>query len=479
MSEPAKAQPQTALARRQEQVTTIRDLLEKSKSQITMALPRHLTPERLMRVAMTTIQKNPKLLEADPRTLIGAIIQCAQLGLEPDSILGHAYLVPFWNSQLGRFDVTFIAGYKGLIALAKRGGDVTQIHAVNVYDKENFIYEEGDNPKLKHTPLPPSSRGEEKVGTYAVARNADGQTEFIFMWAEEIETIRDRALKTRRIDTEKDPREKWGPWGTDEDEMFKKTAIRRISKILALSPEFQKASTLDEMADAGIPQNLDQEVFLGPEGIVSAEMNQIAGKTAEKAEDLKAKLAAKAAEKPPEPAGAEKQPGAGDGKPAGAPQGPAGEAKGGGEAPTPRGKRKSPSTAAPAAAAPPAGAPPKEDPRHGPTPAGPAEGDPFPGAAPPPAKEEPPPAAAEPQKAEPPAEGPKTTEEYREAISGTIPTLAGLRGWNDETVFKALLAGSGLFGKYTFEQFQKGEIANLKHLDVMYRLAVSSCAVRS
>jgi recombination protein RecT len=480
MSEPAKQQQQTALAKRQEQVTTIRDLLEKSKSQIALALPRHLTPERLMRVAMTTIQKNPKLLEADPRTLIGAIIQCAQLGLEPDSILGHAYLVPFWNGQLGRYDVTFIAGYKGLIALAKRGGDVTQIHAINVYDKEPFIYEEGDNPKLKHTPQPPGIRGEGKAGTYAVSRNADGQVEFIFMWTEEIEAIRDRALKTRRIDTAdtvKFPREKWGPWGTDEDEMFKKTAIRRLSKILSLSPEFQKAAALDEMAEIGIPQNLDQEVFLGGEGIVSAEMGEIAGRTAAKADELKAKLDAKKAEEAKGAvAGAEKGAAAGEGKAAPAAEAGAGKEKGAGEATPPtRRKGRSSSTGAPGAPGPP---PQQEDTRHGPTPEGPEAGEPFPDASPPSDKGAPP-TTAQPDPANaasPGQEGPQTPEDFREAISGMIPILAGTKGWNEETAFKALLAGSGLFGKYTFEQFQKGEIGSRKDLEVLYRLGVASTA---
>ncbi len=483
MAEAARApQQQTALARRQEQVGTIRDLLERSKDQIKMALPRHLTPERLMRVAMTTIQRNPKLLEADPRTLIGSIIQCAQLGLEPDGILGHAYLVPFWNSQLRRLEVVFIPGYKGLIALAKRGGDVAFIHAVNVYDKETFIYEEGDNPKLKHTPMPPSVRGEKKMGTYAVARNADGQVEFIWMWAEEIEFIRDRALKTRRIDTKTTPREEWGAWGTDEDEMFKKTAIRRLSKTLSLSPEFQKASALDEMADAGIPQNLDQEIFASPEGIVTQEMNEIAGKTAEKTEDLRKKLDAKAAEKAASEDGAEKEGSAAPEKTAGATQEAAGAGKEAEAATAPRGRRRSTPQAAPAAPPAAAGAPPAEDPRHGPTPAGPEHGDPFPGAAPPrdphaeppPETEKQPAPAAGPATTEAQTDGPDTPEQYREAIAALLSVLGGLRNWSEEMAFKALLAGSGLFGKYTFEQFQKGEITNKKHLDVLYRLGVSS-----
>jgi len=468
MSDPAKAAPQhqTALVKRQEQVKTVRNLLEKSKDQIALALPKHLTPERLMRIAMTTIQKNPKLLEADPRSLIGAIIQCAQLGLEPDSVLGHAYLVPFWNSQLGRFDVTFIPGYKGLIALAKRGGEASHIHAVNVYEGEYFRYEEGLAQTVEHKPLPPSKRTGGKIGTYAVVKFTGSQDSLAaWMWAEETELIRDRALLTRRIDPRKDPREKWGPWGTDEDEMFKKTAIRRLSKVLSLSPEFQKAAALDELAEAGLPQNLDQEVFLGPEGIVSAEMEAIAGKTAEKAEDLKAKIAAKNAEKavatdPGEPAAAEPQTQDASSvkKGAGEAQDDAGATKQGGGAVVPHGRRRSSPQGAPAVVE---QGKKMEDTE---TPAGPEEGSPFPDPSSPPAT---------------PAEGgggkaPSTAQEFRSEVIALVALLAQTRGWAEIVAFKTLLAAAGLFGKYTHEELHK--IDNKKDLEALYKIGLQAVA---
>lgn len=448
---------QTALARRQEQVGTVRTLLEKSKDQIAMALPKHLTPERLMRIAMTTIQKNPKLLEADPRSLIGAIIQCAQLGLEPDSVLGHAYLVPFWNNKLGRYDVTFVAGYKGLIALALRSGEVAHVHANNVFEGEPFNYEEGLTQIIKHTPMPPSKRTNKKIGTYAVAKLANGEGIGIWMWTEEIELIRDKALLSRRIDPRKAPRDEWGPWGTDEDEMFKKTAIRRISKILSLSPEFQKAAALDEMADAGIPQNLDQEVFLGPEGIVSAEMNAIAGKTAEKAEDLKAKIAAKNAEKgaapvsgEPASADGEKQGASPDEKPAGDSKQGAGDAKPQGGAATGRRKARSAPQEPPAASG-----PPKVEDTETPDP---GQGKPFP---------EPEQPLAKPGEI-------ITDAKLLFEVNELVILLAHNKQWSKDMAFKTLLAAAGLYGKYTYEALEMRKIDNITDLHEIYKIGVES-----
>src|SRR5262245_29100413 len=117
-------------------ITNIRQLLEKSKGQIKLALPAHLTPERMIRIAMTSIQKNSDLLNCTPQSLIGCVIQSAQLGLEPDSVLGHAYLVPFKTT------CTFIIGYKGLQRLARQSGEISKIWSKVVYANDYFDYEE-------------------------------------------------------------------------------------------------------------------------------------------------------------------------------------------------------------------------------------------------------------------------------------------------------------------------------------------------
>ena len=116
----------------QQKVASVRDLLDKSKTQIALALPRHMSADRLLRVAMTSVQRNPKLLDCTHLSLIAAIIQSAQLGLEPDDLLGHAYLVPFKTT------VVLIPGYKGLISLSRRSGEIKAVYARTVYEKDHF-----------------------------------------------------------------------------------------------------------------------------------------------------------------------------------------------------------------------------------------------------------------------------------------------------------------------------------------------------
>jgi recombination protein RecT len=231
------------LAKKANGVNTIRSLLEKSKNQIAMALPKHLSADRIIRVAMTSIQRTPKLLECDPITLVGAIIQSSQLGLEPDGVLGHAYLVPFYNGKKKRSEVQFIPGYKGLIDLARRSGQVVSIGSHVVYSNEKFTLKFGFEETLEHEPLPPSQRGERK-GVYAVARLKDGSVHFEWLWAEEVEDVK-KSSKAGNF----------GPWKTHEDEMWRKTAIRRLAKYLPLSVEFAKAAAVDELVDAGVNTN--------------------------------------------------------------------------------------------------------------------------------------------------------------------------------------------------------------------------------
>lgn len=222
------------------QTNTIRTLLEKSKGQIAMALPKHLSADRIIRVAMTSIQRTPQLLECDPISLVGAVIQSSQLGLEPDGILGHAYLVPFRNTKKNRMEVQFIPGYKGLIDLARRSGQVNRISAHVVYENEPFTMEYGTKEILEHKPLPPSTRGNRK-GVYAVAVLNDGSAHFEWLWDEEIEAVKRQSKAAN-----------FGPWKTHEDEMVRKTAIRRLVKYLPLSVELAKAAAIDELADAGV-----------------------------------------------------------------------------------------------------------------------------------------------------------------------------------------------------------------------------------
>lgn len=240
-------------------VKTIRDLLIKSKDQIQMALPRHMTAERMLRIALTAIQRTPKLLECHPITLVGAIIQAAQLGLEPDGVAGHAYLVPFWNKNKNRFEAQFIPGYRGLIDLSRRSQEVVGIEARVVHAKDKFKFSFGLNPVLEHEPSILPDPGI-PIYFYAVARLKGGLTQFDVMTATDVDKIRARSKA-------KDS----GPWVTDYEEMGKKTVIRRLSKLLPVSIELHRAVALDEKAELGIPQDLG---LLADESETGTELEQ-------------------------------------------------------------------------------------------------------------------------------------------------------------------------------------------------------------
>lgn len=227
--------------------TTIAGFLDTYKSEIARALPRHMTADRMARIALTECRKVPALMKCEPASLFGAVIQCAQLGLEPGGALGHAYLIPFENRKKGITEVQFIVGYRGMIDLARRSGQIVSLEAHAVYDGDSFECEFGLDSKLRHTPdWNNSNRADPAMMTfvYAVAKLKDGGTQFEVMSRAEVDAIRARSKAAS-----------FGPWQTDYVAMTLKTVIRRLFKYLPVSIELQTASALDEQAEAGMPQD--------------------------------------------------------------------------------------------------------------------------------------------------------------------------------------------------------------------------------
>lgn len=219
------------------EINTVRDALEKMKPQFSMALPKHITPDRLFRVAMTAIQTTPKLLECDRQSLYSAIMKAAQLGLEPDGILGQAYLIPYGKQ------VQFIPGYKGLIDLARRSGEVQNIIAKEVYEKDDFSVDWSKDTPFQHIPFLGDDRGN-VTHFWALARFKDGGFHWDFMTRKEVETLRDKSNGRNN-----------NVWKEHFIEMGKKTVIRRIAKFLPLN--VQKASMFDSLQEAGKAVSLD------------------------------------------------------------------------------------------------------------------------------------------------------------------------------------------------------------------------------
>src|SRR5690625_4642812 len=237
---------------------TIEDYLKQMAPKMQEALPKHMDVDRLMRLTMTTIRTTPELRNADVGSLLGGVMQAAQLGLEP-GILGQCYLLPFKNNKKGITEVQFIVGYKGMIDLARRSGHIESIYAHAVYENDEFEYELGLNPTLKHVPSFDSDRGE-YIGSYAVAHFKDGGYQMEFMPKAEIEK--------RRL-ASPGGRSKYSPWNNYYEEMANKTVIRHMWKYLPISVEIQEAVQYDEGTARSIKDiTPDDDIFLeAPEPI--------------------------------------------------------------------------------------------------------------------------------------------------------------------------------------------------------------------
>jgi len=224
----APEKPRTTLQLRQD---SIAGLIKRMAPEMQAALPKHLTAERMARIATTVMRQTPKLAECEEASLLGAIMTCAQLGLEPGPT-GQAYLVPY-----GR-ECTFILGYKGMMELARRSGVVETIYAEPVYALDEFVYEKGLDPKLRHIPNTDEEEGTDEnpfVFVYAVVKYKDGGFNFVVLSRAQVEKYRKRG---------KSPNSPM--WRDDYVAAAMKTAIRRLATWMPQSVEFQTALAADE-----------------------------------------------------------------------------------------------------------------------------------------------------------------------------------------------------------------------------------------
>lgn len=247
----------TELAKTADKPKTIATLLQdpQIKAQMALALPKHVTADRLARIALTEVRKVPKLGQCDQTSFLGAIMQCAALGLEPGGALGHCYLIPFENKRAGRVDVQFIIGYRGMLDLARRSGQIVSIEARAVHAKDQFEVELGLESKLVHKPAWGETNPGPLTFVYAVAKLKDGGVQFEVMSAAEIEAIRDKSQGYTMAKRYAKDGVINSPWATHFEEMAKKTVIRRLFKYLPVSIEIQRAVGLDEQAELGLPQD--------------------------------------------------------------------------------------------------------------------------------------------------------------------------------------------------------------------------------
>lgn len=239
----AKAQGTKAIAKKQPQ--TIKDYINAMSGEIAKALPQVMTPERFTRIALSAVSNTPKLGNCTPQSFLGAMMNAAQLGLEPNTPLGQAYLIPFENRKKGITECQFQIGYKGLIDLAYRSGEVKMIDAQTVYENDEFEYELGIDPVLKHKPAR-TNRGN-PIYFYATFKLTNGGQGFQVMSIEDVQEHAKKYSKTYNN----------GPWQTNFEEMAKKTVLKKLLKYAPLKTEFVKQVTSDETIKTSISDHME------------------------------------------------------------------------------------------------------------------------------------------------------------------------------------------------------------------------------
>lgn len=228
----------------------VKAFFEAQRGTLAAVLPKHVGADRMLKIALGALRTTPKLMQCSVESLMGAVVQCSQLGLEPNTPLGHAYLIPFDNKRKGITEVQIVLGYKGLIDLARRSGQIVSIAAHEVCANDEFTYAYGLDEQLVHKPAL-GERGP-VIAFYAVAKLQGGGHAFEVMSAHQINEIRD-ASQNYKFAKDKSST----VWGQHYAEMGRKTVLRRLFKYLPVSIEVAQASALDELSMAGRGQALD------------------------------------------------------------------------------------------------------------------------------------------------------------------------------------------------------------------------------
>lgn len=237
-------QKQTAAVAAAPKKKTMQQYIQSMEGEIRKALPSVITPERFTRIVLSAISVNPKLGSCTPASFLGAMMTSAQLGLEVNTPLGQAYVLPYSNK--GVLEAQFQLGYKGLIDLAYRSGEVESIQAHVVYENDEFDCQYGLEPKLSHKPAD-SDRGE-PVKVYAVFKTKSGGFGFEVM---SMDDVRRHAAKYSKAYGSA-----FSPWKTNFEEMAKKTVLKRVLKYAPLKSDFVRQAVQDETVKHGISEDM-------------------------------------------------------------------------------------------------------------------------------------------------------------------------------------------------------------------------------
>ena len=246
---------------------TLQGFLERTKHEWGKALPAHVTADRLARLAVSTVNRTPALARCSMQSLVGGVMISSQLGLELNTPLGHAYLIPYkrsmkqGNNWVQVEEAAFQLGYQGVIDLAYRTGQYLFIDATAVYENDDFDYSYGLNRTLVHKP----TNGEpgELIGIYAQYEMLNGAKNFKYWPAAKI--IAHAKKYSQSWDDKINDFKAKSAWKDSFEGMAKVPVLKDLLKIAPKSIEFQKqiamdgAVKIDFAADMSEAQGIDVE----------------------------------------------------------------------------------------------------------------------------------------------------------------------------------------------------------------------------
>jgi len=215
-----------------DKLVNLRTMLEGAKSRIHAVLPTHMSPDRMIKIALVAACKNPKILNCTPQSMLTALMNASELGLEPFTGLNQAYIITYGT------EATFMPSARGLCDLARRSGEISSIYCHVVYDRDVFECELGLTPKLKHIPCYDGKPRGNVILVYAVAQFKTGETQYEVMTKHELDKVRASSKSGNS-----------GPWVTWTEEMYRKSCLKRLCKYLPMSVNLAKAITLDNSAE--------------------------------------------------------------------------------------------------------------------------------------------------------------------------------------------------------------------------------------
>lgn len=241
-------------------------------------MPKHMSADRMYQLALSAYNQTPELKQCSPQSVLGCLMKCSALGLEPSAVdgLGRAYILPYNNKKTGHKEAQLIIGYKGMIDLARRSGQIVDISARAVHEGDFFEYEYGVHEDIRHIPSPDYDGTQPLTHVYVVAHFKDGGHYIDVMTKKEVDAVRARSKTS-----------KFGPWATDYEAMARKTVIRRAFPYMPVSTEIQadvlsdeRTPVINDSANGPLFEFMDDSIELPAD--VDPETGEIQEKTDDK-----------------------------------------------------------------------------------------------------------------------------------------------------------------------------------------------------